>query len=110
MQAMADSVKAVGMHEEKPNQVEQFKMPREKISKYFAPGTPAQKIEDTIIKALELWRHREGDGVSDHVGIVERADGTTVYTIEGNTSDSVARRSYALDSVKIMGYGVPIYT
>jgi cell wall-associated NlpC family hydrolase len=51
----------------------------------------------------------EGDGVSDHVGIVERADGTTVYTIEGNTSDSVARRSYALDSVKITGYGVPIY-
>ena len=46
------------MQEEKPNQREQFKMPKERISKYFAPGTPAQKIEDTIIKALELYRRR----------------------------------------------------
>jgi len=47
------------MQEEKPNQVEQFKMPKNRISKYFAPGTPAQKIEDTIVKALELYRQRE---------------------------------------------------
>ena len=47
------------MQEEKPNQREQFKMPKERISKYFAPGTPAQKIEDTIIKALELYRRLE---------------------------------------------------
>ena len=47
------------MQEEKPNQREQFKMPKERISKYFAPGMPAQKIEDTIIKALELYRRRE---------------------------------------------------
>ena len=47
------------MQEEKPNQREQFKMPKERISKYFAPGTPAQKIEDTIVKALELYRRRE---------------------------------------------------
>lgn len=47
------------MQEEKPNQREQFKMPKERISKYFAPGTPAKKIEDTIIKALELYRRRE---------------------------------------------------
>ena len=47
------------MQEEKPNQREQFKMPKERISKYFAPGTPVQKIEDTIIKALELYRRRE---------------------------------------------------
>ena len=47
------------MQEEKPNQREQFKMPKERISKYFAPGTPAQKIEDIIIKALELYRRRE---------------------------------------------------
>jgi len=47
------------MQEEKPNQKEQFKMPRDKISRYFPEGTPSQKIEDTIIKALELWRQRE---------------------------------------------------
>lgn len=47
------------MQEEKPNQVEQFKIPRERIDKFFKPGTPAQKIEDTIVKALELYRRRE---------------------------------------------------
>ena len=47
------------MQEEKGNQVEQFKIPKERISKYFAPGTPAQKIEDTIIKALEMYRKRQ---------------------------------------------------
>ena len=47
------------MQEEKPNQVEQFKMPKDRISKFFKPGTPAQKIEDTIVKALEMYRKRE---------------------------------------------------
>ena len=49
------------MQEEKPNQKEQFRMPREKISKYFPAGTPVQKMEDTIVKALELYRKRQRD-------------------------------------------------
>ena len=56
---LTDEVILSIMQEEKPNQKEQFKMPKERINKYFAPGTPAQKIEDTIIKALELYRKRE---------------------------------------------------
>lgn len=47
------------LSEEKGNQKEQFKMPRERISKYFSPGTPAKQIEETIIKALEMYRKRE---------------------------------------------------
>ena len=47
------------MQEEKPNQKEQFRMPRERISKYFSPGTHAKTIEDTIIKALDLYRKRQ---------------------------------------------------
>lgn len=47
------------LQEEKPNQKEQFRMPKERISKYFAPGTSSQKIEETIIKALELYRKRQ---------------------------------------------------
>lgn len=49
------------MQEEKPNQVEQFKMPKERISKFFSPGTPSKKMEDTIVKALELYRKRQRD-------------------------------------------------
>lgn len=49
------------MQEEKPNQKEKLKISTERISKYFTPGTPVQKIEDTIIKALELYRRRQRD-------------------------------------------------
>ena len=44
------------MTEEKPNQVEQFKIPKKRIDKYFSPGTTPKQMEDTIIKALELYR------------------------------------------------------
>lgn len=49
------------MQEEKPNQKEQFRIPRERISKFFPPGTPAKSMEDTIVKALELYRKRQRD-------------------------------------------------
>lgn len=47
------------MVEEKPNQKEQFRIPKERISKYFKPGTPARTMEDTIIKALDYYRKRQ---------------------------------------------------
>jgi|GEM_PF-1096821 len=47
---------------------------------------------------------------STHVGIVTSASSTTVYTIEGNTSDQVARKSYSLGYKTILGYGIPTYT
>ena len=45
--------------EEKGNQKEQFRMPRERIQKYFSPKATEKQIEDTIVKALELYRKRE---------------------------------------------------
>ena len=49
------------LQEEKPNQVEQFKMPKDRIAKFFPAGTPAKKMEETIVKALELYRRRQRD-------------------------------------------------
>ena len=43
------------MREEKPNQKEVFKLPRERLAKYFTPDTPLQKMEDTIVKALDFY-------------------------------------------------------
>lgn len=45
-----------------------------------------------------------------HVGIVESVSGGQLHTIEGNTSDKVARRSYSLNNATITGYGTPKYT
>ena len=47
------------MQEDKPNQKEQVKISKERISKFFAPGTPVQKMEETIVKALEMYRKRQ---------------------------------------------------
>ncbi|MCM1082839.1 MAG: GBS Bsp-like repeat-containing protein [Clostridium sp.] len=66
--------------------------------KYRARGTYTPKPGDVIIF-----------GDSDHVGIVESADGYTVNTIEGNSSNQVARRSYSASSTYIMGYGIVNY-
>ena len=46
---------------------------------------------------------------STHTGIVEKVTAQKVYTIEGNTSDQVARRNYALTNSRIIGYGRPAY-
>ncbi len=48
-------------------------------------------------------------GDSDHVGIVEHVSGNYVNTIEGNSSNSVKRHSYRLDSTYIQGYGIMRY-
>lgn len=47
------------LSEEKPNQKEVYKLPKERIEKYFPKGTTPEKIEETILKALELYRKRE---------------------------------------------------
>jgi len=52
------------------------------------------------------WNH---DGSSDHVGIVESCDGTTIHTIEGNSGDAVKQNSYTVNSQSILGYGLVAY-
>lgn len=49
------------------------------------------------------------DDGAGHTGIVTGCRNGTVYTLEGNTSDMVARRSYPLDYHTITGYGIPNY-
>ena len=51
----------------------------------------------------------EGDGETDHVGIVERAENGTVYTVEGNSGDTCRQNRYASGSSVIYGYGIPAY-
>ena len=51
----------------------------------------------------------EGDGETDHVGIVERVENGTVYTVEGNSGDACRQNSYSIGSSVIYGYGIPAY-
>ncbi|MGN1334574.1 MAG: CHAP domain-containing protein [Anaerovoracaceae bacterium] len=47
----------------------------------------------------------DGNGRSDHVGIVEKSEDGLVYTIEGNSGDVCRRKCYAVGSETITGYG-----
>lgn len=56
---------------------------------------------------------------SNHVGIVTKVSGSTVYTIEGNTSSAsgvvdnggcVRNKSYDKNNTRIHGYGRPVYS
>ena len=49
------------------------------------------------------------DGSIDHVGIVEKCENGTVYTVEGNSGDACRQQSYPVGSSSIYGYGVPAY-
>ena len=51
----------------------------------------------------------EGDGLTDHVGIVERVEGSRIYTVEGNSGDTCRQNSYPMDSPVIYGFGCPAY-
>lgn len=51
----------------------------------------------------------DSDGTRDHVGFVERCDGKTVYTIEGNSGDACKRLAYRVGHPEIHSYGVPAY-
>lgn len=49
------------------------------------------------------------DGTIDHVGIVEKCENGTVYTVEGNSGDACKQKQYAVGSSVIYGYGLPAY-
>lgn len=51
----------------------------------------------------------DNTGAPDHVGIVENVSGGVITVIEGNYSDSVKRRSIAVNGLYIRGFGVPKY-
>lgn len=51
----------------------------------------------------------DNQGSSDHVGIIEKVSGGKITVIEGNYSNSVKRRTLAVDGKYIRGYATPKY-
>lgn len=44
-------------------------------------------------------------GPADHIGIVQKTENGRIITIEGNSTNKVAERSYSLDSCDVIGFG-----
>lgn len=54
------------------------------------------------------WADENGqDGQPDHTGIVQKVENGRVYTVEGNSGDSVRQNSYLVGYYEILGYGMP---
>jgi hypothetical protein len=86
------------------------------IPKYASVALGREWFEQRgLFKYKEEYQPKKGDLIfflssgASHTGIVVSSDATTVYTIEGNTSDRVAQRSYPLQYRTITGYGTPLY-
>jgi hypothetical protein len=69
----------------------------------FTPRNQAQPRPGDIIFFSNRGDSDRGGG--RHVGIVDRVENGRVYTIEGNSGNQVARRSYPLGATRISGYG-----
>ena len=73
-------------------------------------------VRQNRFQLKEEYHPKRGDLIiflsegASHIGIVTGSDSERVYTIEGNTSNMVARRSYSLDYGTITGYATPDYT
>ena len=73
--------------------------------KYFKDNGKIGK-EPKIGSQIFFSRNGSELGIN-HTGIVEYVDAAKVYCIEGNTSNSVARRTYSRNSSIIIAYGYP---
>lgn len=71
------------------------------VSRYGGGGLPARG------KIIFFCKGNKND--STHVGIVTKVEGNKVYTVEGNTSNTVKERSYDTNNSRILGYASPNY-
>lgn len=79
-------------------------------------GIPLCKMGAQYFKDANRWHQTPEngdvvyfyyDGDINHTGIVTNISGGLIYTVEGNSSDMVARRMYTIGSPGIAGYGRP---
>lgn len=50
------------------------------------------------------WTANGNTGTADHVGIVEKVDGNTIYTVEGNSGDECKERQYSIEDMEVLGF------
>lgn len=86
-------------------QIELFK----KLGAWVENDTYVPKAGDIIYYDWNDNGKGDNAGWSDHVGIVEKVNGSSITVIEGNKNNAVERRTLAVNGKYIRGYGVPKY-
>ncbi len=76
---------------------------------FMASGQWGNRSYTNLVAGDAIFFDWEGDGHTDHIGLVVGTDGTSVYTVEGNSGDAVKVKSYPIGSRVIYGYGLMNY-
>ena len=80
------------------------------VSEWFKSHSQwANRGTTDLVAGDTIFFDWEGDGVTDHIGIVIGTDGSTVYTVEGNSGDEVKINTYGINASVIYGYGLMDY-
>lgn len=81
------------------------------LANYFKnKGQWGDRTYTNLVAGDAIFFDWEGDGVTDHIGIVVGHDGSYVYTVEGNSGDAVKKKKYPIGSTVIYGYGLMNFT
>ena len=82
------------------------------VERLSALGLYSTRASGYIPKTGDLifFRSSGTARASDHVGIVRYVQNGRVYTVEGNASNKVTLRDYALKDTYVVGYGRPQYS
>lgn len=81
----------------------------QKIGRWCEDDSHVPSPGDVIFYDWQDSGKGDNKGSSDHVGIVEKVEGSTITIIEGNKSDAVGRRKLQVNGRYIRGYGLPKY-
>lgn len=80
-----------------------------KIGRWCEDDAHVPSLGDVIFYDWQDSGKGDNKGSSDHVGIVEKVEGSTITVIEGNKNDAVGRRKLQINGRYIRGYGLPKY-
>lgn len=89
-----------------PKMLELFK----KLGSWQEKDNYVPSAGDYIFYDWEDSGKGDNKGNPNHVGIVQKIEGSTIYVIEGNYNESVKVRKIAVNGKYIRGFGVPKYT
>lgn len=81
----------------------------QKMGRWTEDDAHVPHLGDVIFYDWQDSGKGDNKGSSDHVGIVEKVEGSTITVIEGNKNDAVGRRKLQINGRYIRGYGLPKY-
>ena len=80
------------------------------VSRWFMNnGQWGDRNYTNLVAGDTIFFDWQGDGRTDHIGLVIGRDDTYVYTVEGNSGDACKVKSYLIGSSVIYGYGLMNY-